>query len=214
MMMPPALYSTKREDAEAFLDTTTYPFVSKAIEGAHASNVRLVTNQKQAREEIQAIFSDQGRSRHDKHQAGLTQQGYVLWQKFLPNNPNDWRVILLGGRYAMAVHRQNRADLPFASGSGLRTPENELNQQITAMLNWARDFTINMKIRVLAADVILDEAGDFVLVETSTTWPTIMHQDNVVFEFRDGEWGVSKYSGTDIFELKADMILNDEFHGW
>ena len=214
MMMPPALYSTKREDAEAFLDTTTYPFVSKAIEGAHASNVRLVTNQKQAREEIQAIFSDQGRSRHDKHQAGLTQQGYVLWQKFLPNNPNDWRVILLGGRYAMAVHRQNRADLPFASGSGLRTPENELNQQITAMLNWARDFTINMKIRVLAADVILDEAGDFVLVETSTTWPTIMHQDNLVFEFRDGEWGVSKYSGTDIFELKADMILNDEFHGW
>ena len=214
MMMPPALYSTKREDAEAFLNSTSYPFVSKAIEGAHASNVRLVTDEKQAREEMEAIFSDEGRSRHDKHQAGLTQQGYVLWQKFLPDNPNDWRVIMLGGRYAMAVHRQNRADLPFASGSGLRTPENELNHQITAMLNWARDFAMNMKICVLAADVILDEEGDFVLVETSTTWPTIMHQENVVFEFHKGEWSVSKYSGTDIFDLKADMILNDEFHGW
>ena len=214
MIMPPALYSTKREEAERFLKTTAYPFVSKAIEGAHSSNVRLVRNEKQARDEIQAIFSDEGRSRHDKHQAGLTQQGYVLWQKFMPNNPNDWRVILLGGRYAMAVHRQNRPDLPFASGSGLRTPENTLTPQILAMLNWARDFTVNMKICVLAADVILDEDGDFVLVETSTTWPTIMHEENVIFEFKDGEWNTTDYQGTDIFDLKAEMILNDEFHGW
>ena len=89
MMMPPALYSTKKEDAENYLKSTSYPFVSKAIEGAHASNVRLVNNEKQAREEIEAIFSTKGRSRHDKHQAGLTQQGYVLWQKFMPDNPND-----------------------------------------------------------------------------------------------------------------------------
>ena len=214
MMMPPALYSTKREDAENYLKSTSYPFVSKAIEGAHASNVRLVNNEKQAREEIEAIFSTKGRSRHDKHQAGLTQQGYVLWQKFMPDNPNDWRVIMLGGKYAMVVHRQNRPDLPFASGSGLRTPENELTPQIQAMLNWARDFVINMKICVLAADVILDEEGDFVLVETSTTWPTIMHDANVVFEYRNGVWGPSKYDGTEIFDLKADMILQDEFHDW
>lgn len=214
MMMPPALYSTKREDAEHFLKTTAYPFVSKAIEGAHSSNVRLVKNEKQARDEIQAIFSDEGRSRHDKHQAGLTQQGYVLWQKFMPNNPNDWRVILLGGRYAMVVHRQNRPDLPFASGSGLRTPENTLTPRILAMLNWARDFTVNMKICVLAADVILDENEDFVLVETSTTWPTLMHEGNVVFEFKDGEWNPTDYQGADIFDLKAEMILNDKFHEW
>ena len=132
----------------------------------------------------------------------------------MPDNPNDWRVIMLGGKYAMVVHRQNRPDLPFASGSGLRTPENELTPQIHAMLNWARDFVINMKICVLAADVILDEEGDFVLVETSTTWPTIMHDANVVFEYRNGVWGPSNYDGTEIFDLKADMILQDEFHDW
>ena len=214
MVMPPALYSTKKEEAEQFLKTTAYPFISKAIEGAHSSNVRLVRNEKQARDELQAIFSNEGRSRHDKHQAGLTQQGYVLWQKFMPNNPNDWRVILLGGCYAIVIHRQNQPDLPFASGSGLRTPENELTPRIISMLNWSRDFAVNMKTSVLAADVILDEDQDFVLVETSTTWPTIMHEENVIFKYKDGEWSVSDYRGTDIFDLKADMILNDEFHGW
>lgn len=214
MVMPPALYSTNRKEAEKFLETTKYPFISKAIEGAHSSNVRLVQNKKQANEELSAIFSSDGRSRHDKHQAGLTQQGYVLWQKFMPNNPNDWRVILLGGIYAMVIHRQNQPDLPFASGSGLRTPENELTPQILGMLNWARDFVNNMKISVLAGDVILDEEGDYILVETSTTWPTIMHEGNVVFEFKDGDWGISDYKGTEIFDLKADMILRNEFQRW
>lgn len=212
MIMPPALYSNQKGEAEKFIETTDYPFVSKAIEGAHASNVRLVMDKKQALDEIEAIFSSTGRARHDSHIAGLTQQGYVLWQKFLPDNPNDWRLIMLGGKFGMVVHRKNREDLPFASGSGLRTPENELTPRITAMLNWARDFVLQHEICVLAADVILDENEDFVLVETSTTWPTVMHEGNIVFELVDGEWIPSTFKGPDIFELKANMILNDEFH--
>ena len=49
MLMPPALYSSDKKAAEEYLKTTKYPFVSKAIEGAHASNVRLVENEDQAR---------------------------------------------------------------------------------------------------------------------------------------------------------------------
>ena len=45
MLMPPALYSSDKKAAEEYLKTTKYPFVSKAIEGAHASNVRLVENE-------------------------------------------------------------------------------------------------------------------------------------------------------------------------
>jgi len=82
------------------------------------------------------------------------------------------------------------------------------------MLEWARVFVLEKKISVLAADVILDKSKEYVLVETSTTWPPVMHEKNVIFEFKDGEWSVSDYQGTDIFDLKADMILNDEFHGW
>ena len=212
MIMPPALYSNQKSEAEKFVETTDYPFVSKAIEGAHASNVRMVMNKKQAMDEIEAIFSSSGRARHDSHIAGLTQQGYVLWQKFLPDNPNDWRLIMLGGKYGMVVHRKNRDDLPFASGSGLRTPENELTPMITSMLNWARDFVLEHGISVLAADVILDEKEDFVLIETSTTWPTVMHEGNIVFELVDGQWNPSTFNGPDIFELKAKMILDDEFH--
>ena len=106
MLMPPALYSSDKKAAEEYLKTTKYPFVSKAIEGAHASNVRLVENEDQARKELEAIFSEEGKARHDAHIPGLTQKGYVLWQKFMPNNPNDWRLILLGGKYGMVVHRK------------------------------------------------------------------------------------------------------------
>ena len=78
MLMPPALYSSDKKAAEEYLKTTKYPFVSKAIEGAHASNVRLVENEDQARKELEAIFSEEGKARHDAHIPGLTQKGYVL----------------------------------------------------------------------------------------------------------------------------------------
>ena len=112
----------------------------------------------------------------------------------------------------MVVHRKNRDDLPFASGSGLRTPENELTPQIISMLDWARKFVLNHGISVLAADVILDEDEDFILVETSTTWPTIMHEKNVVFKYENDNWVISKFKGTQLFELKAEMIQKGEFH--
>jgi ABC-type polysaccharide/polyol phosphate transport system ATPase subunit/glycosyltransferase involved in cell wall biosynthesis/lipopolysaccharide biosynthesis regulator YciM len=214
MIMPPALYSTNKSEAEQFIKNTDYPFVSKAIEGAHASNVRLIYTAKEARNELESIFSNEGKPRHESKltEQGLTQSGYVLWQKFIPDNPNDWRMIMLGGKYAMVVHRQNRPDMPFASGSGLRTPENELSSLITGMLNWGREFVIEKRISVLAADVILDENKDYVLVETSTTWPTVMHDGNVVFKYENNEWGISDFRGEDIFELKAVMIEQNEFH--
>ena len=77
-----------------------------------------------------------------------------------------------------------------------------------------RDFVINMKICVLAADVILDEEGDFVLVEISPHGQRLCMMPTSFLEYRNGVWGPSKYDGTEIFDLKADMILQDEFHDW
>lgn len=209
--MPPAIYTTSIDEAKDYLNKTNYPFISKAIEGAHSSNVRLVRSKQQAINELEDIFSPEGRSRHDKHNPGLTQQGYVLWQKFMPDNPNDWRLIMLAGKFAMIIHRQNQPDLPFASGSGLRTPENVLTEQIENMLNWAKKIVEKHNLIVFAGDVILDEKGGFILVETSTTWPTIMHEENIVFVNEEGEWKESKYDGKMIFDLKADLLVNNNF---
>lgn len=209
--MPPAIYTTDIDEARDFLKVTKYPFISKAIEGAHSSNVRLIRNKQQAINELEDIFSDEGRARHDKHNPGLTQQGYVLWQKFMPDNPNDWRIIMLAGKYAMIIHRQNQPDLPFASGSGLRKPENELNEQILNMLDWAKAITEEHNLIVFAGDAILDEEGGFILVETSTTWPTIMHEENIVFTYKDGSWQESDYDGKMIFDLKADLLVENNF---
>ena len=209
--MPPAIYTTDIDDARKFLQSTKYPFISKAIEGAHSSNVRLVRDKQQAMNELEDIFSHEGRARHDKHNPGLTQQGYVLWQKFLPDNPNDWRIIMLAGKHAMIIHRQNQPDLPFASGSGLRKPENELTEQILNMLNWAKSIVEEHNLIVFAGDAILDEDGGFILVETSTTWPTIMHEENIVFTYKDGAWQKSEYDGKMIFDLKADLLVENNF---
>ena len=50
VIMPPALYSSSREEAMAFLNNTTYPLVSKSKEGAHASNIRMINTKKEAEE--------------------------------------------------------------------------------------------------------------------------------------------------------------------
>ena len=82
------------------------------------------------------------------------------------------------------------------------------------MLNWGRQFAVEKRISVLAADVILDEEKDFVLVETSTTWPTVMHDGNVVFKYENKNWSVSEFRGEDIFDLKAEMIEKKQFDKW
>ena len=118
---------------------------------------------------------------------------------------------MLAGKYAMIIHRQNQPDLPFASGSGLRKPENELNEQILNMLDWAKAITEEHNLIVFAGDAILDEEGGFILVETSTTWPTIMHEENIVFTYKDGSWQESDYDGKMIFDLKADLLVENNF---
>ena len=79
-------------------------------------------------------------------------------------------------------------------------------------LDKPKEFKLKNGIRVLAGDVILGEEGEFILVETSTSWPTKQHQGNIVF-VHDGEsWKSSDYDGTMIFDLKADMISKGEFY--
>ena len=93
---------------------------------------------------------------------------------------------------------KNRPDL-FASGSGLRTPEQELTPQIHAMLNWARDFVINMKICVLAADVILDEEGDLFWLRHPPHGQRLCMMPASFSNTETGCGGHQKCDGTEIF---------------
>jgi hypothetical protein len=133
-----------REEAKKWSSQASYPLVLKLATGAGASNVRLVADQKQAREWIDALFDspiaslDEAGSRLDayhrirrmarilwagrepphQHRQGYDSQcGYVLFQEFLPGNAYDTRVTVIGDR-AFAFRRFNRAGDFRASGSG------------------------------------------------------------------------------------------------
>lgn len=89
-----------------------YPFISKASTGAASRNVRLIRSEAEARTEYEAAFG-----------AGIPilpngiQKGYLYWQRFIPGNDGDIRVIVMGDEM-FGIRRGNRDDGPFASGSG------------------------------------------------------------------------------------------------
>ena len=48
-----------------------------------------------------------------------SQRSYILWQEFIPDNQRDFRVTIIGRRYAFVFWRNNRPGDFRASGSGL-----------------------------------------------------------------------------------------------
>ena len=178
--MPATQYLTSRKEAEAYLNRwrwifwkprPNYPFISKSKEGASSSNIRFITTKEQAQEEIDQVFSEQGMPRLDRNNQGLVQKDYLLWQDFLPHNPNDWRVIILGQKYGMIAKRYNRKDVPFASGSGEWVPVSDLesemaiNEDVETILNTAFYFAVQNNLLFAGVDIIKDPKGKNVILE-------------------------------------------------
>ncbi len=127
-----------------WVKTATYPLVLKLASGASSSNVRLLHDDLEAgvwidrlfkcqvtnltEEQFQPLnFRDRIRAAAEMLKSGgrsflgndglEPQSGYVLFQEFLPDNPFDTRVTVIGNR-AFAFRRFNRAGDFRASGSG------------------------------------------------------------------------------------------------
>lgn len=129
--------------ARDWVRTAQYPLVIKLAGGAGSSNVRLVQSGKEAELWIDRLFGDgvfaladttnrppwRVRARRLKAAAKLALQGilppdawelhkdYILFQEFLPDNPFDTRVTVIGNR-AFGFRRFNRDNDFRASGSG------------------------------------------------------------------------------------------------
>ena len=129
-----------RRQAEKWASQAHYPLVLKLATGAQSANVRLVHNALEARKWIDRLFScyiinlddpDRSTYRTLRRIAAILignrpfpvstgyefQTGYVLFQEFLPDNPYDTRVTVIGNR-AFAFRRFNRRGDFRASGSG------------------------------------------------------------------------------------------------
>ena len=129
-----------QRQAEEWASRADYPLVLKLATGGQSANVRLIQNALEARSWIDRLFSfyiihlddaEPSTYRKLRRIAAILiknqpspvstgyefNTGYVLFQEFLPNNPCDTRVTVVGNR-AFAFRRFNRPGDFRASGSG------------------------------------------------------------------------------------------------
>jgi len=191
-------YSARKQ-----IDLMDYPFISKSNEGAASSNIRFILNKNEAELELKTIFSEQGLARYDSQNAGLVQQGYVLWQEFLPNNENDWRIILIGKKFAWVLKRYNRLDVPFASGSGNIEMITKLSPEIENLLNFTLNFVNEFNYNFTGVDIVRDKKGEYKLLETTTGWGNGGIGCTVFIKTEEGEWEPSIFEGKDQWLIAA-----------
>jgi len=136
-------------------------------------------------------FSEQGISiyRHTEEPEYKKQKGYLLWQKFLPGNEYDLRVIMIAKKYAYIVKRYNRKDIPLASGSDDMKLFTELDDELIKLLNFSLGFVRKNNISVAALDVLKDENGEFRLIESHCNWGMkLMRRNRQMFKITNGVW--------------------------
>ena len=201
------------DEAENFLKTATFPLVSKSNEGAGSSNVRLLNSKEDAFSEIKDVFSGSGIERYTKPSMQKTgvknfQSGYVLWQEFLPSNAYDWRVVIVGGRFAWVLKRFNREDLPFASGSGKSEPITEMNDEINEILTHTFRFVSEFSFNFAGVDLVRDKQGNLKILETTTGWGEAAYPSRVFMRSDEGTWVPTVFKGEDQMKIASLAMIS------
>lgn len=149
------------------------PFISKSAHGSASKNVRLICTKEEAKAEIKAAFGEGIQSTRG------TQRGYLIWQRFVPGNKGDVRVCVTGD-YLFGLTRDNRPDMPFASGSGSNQPITKLDSRTRAAFEMAREIAAEIGSRWCCFDFVFDEDLPLCL-EVSFAWSEAAYRDCVMF---------------------------------
>jgi hypothetical protein len=167
--MPPTLVFRSLDNAQRLasfaVDSLGLPFVSKSSEGSASHNVRLIRTGEEAVRELAAAFGPHGiQARYS------VQHGYVIWQKFLPGNDYDYRVVAVG-RQRLILRRHNRDDVPFASGSGRCQPVTTLDAETSDVLEAANEFFAGAQTKWCGIDLVRDlDTRAWKVLETTLGW--------------------------------------------
>jgi|GEM_PF-1391899 len=212
--MPPTWHITDADEAVRVLEKMEFPLVSKSNESFSSVNVRLVKNRNEALREIELAFSEDGIPMY----GGVRQKGYLLWQEFMPGNKFDYRVFVVGKRFAALGKRYVRDDIPFASGSGRDEPMPELNDEAREVLAFSLDFTRKVDRTIAVMDIVRNKKGGLTMVEVHATWGRTRYSKAAeklqfrMFEFKDGNWVKSKFFTTQFFDCIVEAMVNGDFN--
>lgn len=196
-----------KDEALKILETTEFPFVSKSSDGAASSNVRLVKDKESALAEVTAVFGGSGISKYAGRQVG-----YLIWQEFCPDNPNDWRVILIAKKYGYVLKRNNRKDVPFASGSGNLEPVVSLDSVTSGLLEFTRKFAVENDFIFVGVDVVFNRAKKPVILEITTGWDINGYKNCMIHEYHNGKFLPTGLDGKDnLFNVVVRACSRNEF---
>jgi len=206
--MPKTWHTTSSRQAQSILSEIECPFVSKSSEGSSSKNVRLIENEAAARKEIKSAFSGQGILMH----YGQRQKGYLLWQKFVRGNVNDWRVGIIAKKYAFVSKRYNRPDVPFASGSGKIENVDSLNNESRNILDYSLQFAREFNLTFAALDIVLEGKLAPRILEVSSGWIHEAFSGSVVYEKVKDQWVPTSSVMDDMFGLVVKSIARGYFN--
>lgn len=206
--MPETFLFEDESEAMANVGCVGFPHISKAAQGAGASNVRLHREASWAEGEVRAAFSEAGLPCYK----GLAQKGYVLWQKFIPDLEVNWRVVVLGYKYAFITKRWNESGTNMVNDRGVIENLDQLDNETRPILEFAHKFVMANKFQWAAVDIICDpnpHARHCHVLELSCDWPMWWfekREGQIFCKNGDGAWNPQR-PVTEIYDFIADFLV-------
>lgn len=153
------IFNNKEEATEFALCADNFPCVSKVNPGSSSHGVEMVDSSKKCLRIVNAAFSASGRKTHFRYYG---QKNYVYFQKYIPNDGYDLRIIVISdmvfGYYRQALENDFRA-------SGMGTVEKR-ELPIKAM-KIARNVNKVLKFPMLVVDLLKDDLNNYHIIEMS-----------------------------------------------
>lgn len=165
--MPDTWRFTDREEALDFAEQAEFPLVSKADVGASSRNVRILTDEEQLVRHIELLFGPGIEVHHCAGGFRSQQQGYALFQRFIPHEVT-WRVNAIGNGRAV-FRRFNHRNVPVAQ-TGNVEPVMEMTDELESLLAYADRFFKQARTKWCAVDILKD-GRKWKILETSLAWP-------------------------------------------
>ncbi|RUO74526.1 hypothetical protein CWI80_04080 [Pseudidiomarina sediminum] len=234
-IVPSFVFYSKKE-ANEWMSSQEFPVVFKLAGGAGASNVKLVRNQKDAKNLISKAFGrgiprfdrlgnfKERLSKYKSGQANLLSvmrslgrlfipkehvklqgrdKGYIYFQKFIPNNKSDTRVIVVGDR-AFAIKRLVRDGDFRASGSG--KIEYDRSSIDLRAVEIAFETSKALRASCLSYDFVNDKNGNPLIVEISYGFSISAYFDCPGYWDSELNWHGDKF---DAREWMIDDLLKE-----
>ena len=182
--MPSTVYSHEIDEARESASAAGYPVVSKSCNGAGASNVRYIADLAAAHKEIDLVFSEKGMTCYNE----AIQQGYVLWQEWIPGLEVNWRVLVLDKKWVIVTKRWNEEGKEFVNDSGKIETLWEMTDEARPFVDKAIEFVKAKDFDWAAVDLIRHpDQGVILILEISCGWPMWWMKEGMMFEVEGEE---------------------------